>query len=158
MGAEDAGPAPQTRWDQPGAALGGSVPGPSGLRGRKRKKYQEACNYLRKRKKYLRYEESRRQGLPLGSGVTKALCKTISTQRLKLSGMHWGKAGAQRILDLRVLLLNGVWEQAFMSVLRSVKEAKVPTGRSMLLDTAHHGDGTPCRLKPQRRIAVNTCL
>ncbi len=64
-------------------------------------------------------------GVPLGSGVTEAGCKTIYTQRLKLSGMRWQKAGAQTILDLRVLALSGVWDQAFQAALAEVTEAKV---------------------------------
>jgi hypothetical protein len=45
--------------------------------------------------------------LPIGSGVTEAACKTIYTQRMKLSGMRWDKEGAQRVLNLRVVLLSG---------------------------------------------------
>jgi hypothetical protein len=58
--------------------------------------------------RHMRYDVYRRLGMPLGSGVTEAACKTIYTQRLKLSGMRWTGPGAQIILDLRVLLLSGV--------------------------------------------------
>ena len=67
----------------------------------------------------------RKLGIPLGSGVTEAGCKTVYTQRLKLSGMRWQKAGAQRILQLRVLRLSGVWEEAYRRVLRGMKQPKV---------------------------------
>jgi hypothetical protein len=95
------------------------------LRGQKRKEYRTAYAYLRKRMACMRYHEYRRLGVPLGSGVTEAGCKTIYTQRLKLSGMRWQKAGAQTILDLRVLDLSGVWDQAFQAALAEVREAKV---------------------------------
>ena len=34
-------------------------------------------------------------GLPIGSGVTEAACKTVFTQRLKQSGMRWEVLGAR---------------------------------------------------------------
>jgi hypothetical protein len=96
-----------------------------GLRGKRRAAFQKAYRYLRGRMKYMRYAEYRRLGVPLGSGVTEAGCKTVYTQRLKLSGMRWQKAGAQTILNLRVLQLSGVWDTAYARVLATFEEAKV---------------------------------
>ena len=84
-----------------------------GLQGMKRSEFQKAYRYLRVRMKYMQYAAYRRVGVPLGSGVTEAGCKTVYTQRLKLSGMRWQKAGAQTILNLRVLQLSGVWDEAY---------------------------------------------
>lgn len=57
--------------------------------------------YFRKRRGLMRYAELREQGLPIGTGVTEAACKTLVTQRMKQSGMRWGQAGGQAILNLR---------------------------------------------------------
>jgi len=95
------------------------------LRGKKLKDFKRAYNYLRDRLPYLRYADYRKLGIPLGSGVTEAGCKTVYTQRLKLSGMRWKKAGAQRILNLRVLRLSGVWDQAYARVLQGIKQPQV---------------------------------
>jgi len=95
------------------------------LRGKKLTDFQRAYSYLRDRLKYLRYADYRAVGIPLGSGVTEAGCKTIYTQRLKLSGMRWKKAGAQRLLHLRVLRVSGVWDQAYQRVLRGIKQPQV---------------------------------
>ena len=73
----------------------------------------------------MKYADYRRVGVPLGSGVTEAGCKTVYTQRLKLSGMRWHKTGAQTILNLRVLQLSGVWEEAYARVLKEYREPKV---------------------------------
>jgi NAD(P)-dependent dehydrogenase (short-subunit alcohol dehydrogenase family) len=83
------------------------------------KEYRRAYNYIRRRTKFMQYAEYKNLHLPLGSGVTEAACKTIFTQRLKLSGMRWTKPGAQTILDLRVLLLSGAWDAAYARVLAS---------------------------------------
>ncbi len=96
------------------------------LRGSSRENFRKAYNYLRKRTKYMDYASYERLGLPRGSGVTEAACKTIYTQRLKLSGMRWEKSGAQRILNLRVLLLSGVWSEVYRRVLNKFENVKVP--------------------------------
>ncbi|OWK37597.1 hypothetical protein [Fimbriiglobus ruber] len=79
--------------------------------------YDRAYAYLRNRMGHMDYATYRRVGVPLGSGVTEAACKTVFTQRLKLSGMRWTKEGAQTILNLRVVLLSGVWEVVYQRVL-----------------------------------------
>jgi hypothetical protein len=104
------------------AALRGRYP----LKGKRKEAFCEAYNYLRKRTKYMQYATYKRVGIPCGSGVTEAACKTIYTQRLKLSGMRWKKAGAQTILNLRVMLLSGVWEQAYRRILQNLENVKVP--------------------------------
>lgn len=81
--------------------------------------FATAVAYLRKRTKFMRYAQFKRRGLPLGSGVTEAACKTVFTQRLKLSGMQWKRGGANVILQLRVTLLSGLWDQAYAAAVAS---------------------------------------
>jgi hypothetical protein len=88
-----------------------------------RKAFQTAYDYLRNRTQHMQYAEFRAQRLPIGSGVTEAACKTVFTQRLKLSGMRWSRAGAQVILNLRVTLLSGVWDSVYHSLLTSYNES-----------------------------------
>ena len=91
------------------------------------KEYRKAYNYIRGRTKFMRYDEYARNHLPMGSGVTEAACKTIFTQRLKLSGMRWTKAGAQVILDLRVMLLSNIWQTAHQKILAARDHWKLTT-------------------------------
>lgn len=81
--------------------------------------YWKAYHYLRDYSCWMDYARYRRQGLPIGSGVTEAACKTVFTQRLKRSGMRWHKESGQVIVDLRVLHLSGIWEDAVQRDLRS---------------------------------------
>jgi len=78
-----------------------------------------AYRYLQTRTKFLRYHEYAARHIPLGSGVTEAACKTIFTQRMKLSGMRWSRDGASTILNLRVILLSGTWHNTFSDHLDS---------------------------------------
>jgi hypothetical protein len=83
------------------------------------KAYRQAYDYLRKHIKHLDYVSYRRNHLPIGSGVTEAACKTVFAQRLKRSGMAWSVEGGQRIVDLRVIHLSGVWSEVHQSYLQS---------------------------------------
>jgi hypothetical protein len=87
--------------------------------GTKREQYRSAYNYLRKRIRFLDYCQYRSNHLPIGSGVTEAACKTVFTQRLKQSGMTWKRDGGQRIVDLRVIHLSGVWPEVYQAYLQS---------------------------------------
>jgi hypothetical protein len=89
------------------------------------KEFRKAYNYIRKRTKWMRYSDYRKCHIPLGSGITEAACKTIFTQRLKLSGMRWKKTGAQQILTLRTILLSNTWTVTYAMTL-STPEASLP--------------------------------
>jgi len=81
--------------------------------------YLQAYNYLNTHQAWMDYREYRRQGLPIGSGVTEAACKTVFTQRFKESGMTWKLEGGQTILVLRLAELSGVWSTVYSNFLRS---------------------------------------
>lgn len=66
-----------------------------------KKEIATELGYFRKRRALMRYADMRERGLPIGTGVTEAACKTLVTQRLKQSGMRWGQKGGQAILNLR---------------------------------------------------------
>jgi hypothetical protein len=81
--------------------------------------YDAAWGYLSKRKRRMDYAAYRRRGLAIGSGVTEAACKTVFSQRLKLSGMRWEVEGGQVIVDLRVIWLSQVWGEVHAAYLAS---------------------------------------
>ena len=101
-----------------------------GLRAKQEPAYRRAYNYLRVRSRHMDYHEFRRLGLPIGSGVTEAACKTVFTQRLKLSGMRWKGAGAQAILNLRVIHLSGIWDEVHARTLTVQPQAQTRTHAS----------------------------
>jgi hypothetical protein len=89
--------------------------------------YQKAWNYLRKRKRRMDYANTKARGLAIGSGVTEAACKTVFTQRVKQSGMRWGVAGGQVIVDLRILVLSRVWTETHHAYLASKPKMEMGT-------------------------------
>jgi hypothetical protein len=93
--------------------------------------FWKAYRYVRRHRRLMDYQGYRRRGLPIGSGVTEAACKTVFTQRFKRSGMRWHKESGQVILDLRVIQLSGIWEDAFAADLaaRELPEPQHAAGR-----------------------------
>ena len=89
------------------------------------KNFWTAYRYLRKRTRFLNYHQYAAKHIPLGSGVTEAACKTIYTQRLKLSGMRWTQSGAAMILNLRTILLSRTWDATFNHYLQSINPASL---------------------------------
>ena len=102
--------------------------------------YRKASNYIRRRTKFMQYAEYKRMHLPIGSGVTEAACKTIFTQRLKLSGMRWTNNGARTILTLRVIKLSRIWDAVHAKLLDAKGSGEIrvyePTRASQLQNAA----------------------
>ena len=80
---------------------------------------------VRSERKYFENQQERMdyagyiaKGLPIGSGVVEAACKTLATQRMKRSGMSWGD-GKQAILTIRSLQQSGRWERGWRMIASS---------------------------------------
>jgi len=67
----------------------------------------EHIAYLRKRRDLTRYRRLRRRGLPIGSGVTEAACKSLIGVRAKRGGQHWTQRGLSAALHLRSIAESG---------------------------------------------------
>ena len=125
LGPADAETVVETQRSQSRAARGRRDGQSHGVIAHRRRDYNRAYEYLRQRTKNMQYCEYRRRHLPIGSGVTEAACKTVFTQRLKLSGMRWKHEGARTVLTLRVILLSGIWEEVYAKVLESACATQV---------------------------------
>lgn len=91
--------------------------------------YRKAYQYLNNHKAYMDYQTYRRLGLPIGSGVTEAACKTVFTQRFKESGMSWGIEGGSVILTLRLAVMSRVWETVYRQYLTTRPQPTLATNR-----------------------------
>ena len=92
----------------------------------RRKKIARELKYFRRNRHRMRYTALKEQGLPIGSGVTEAACKTLATQRMKRSGMRWGEQGGQAILSFRALVQSNRFERAW-TLLAHTYKAEVTT-------------------------------
>jgi len=69
--------------------------------------------YFQRNRKRMRYARAAARGLPIGSGVVEAACKTLVAQRMKRSGMRWRDEGGQAILTLRGLVQSNRFDRAW---------------------------------------------
>jgi len=78
-----------------------------GLAGQKLQAVEKVAKYLRRNRKYMRYDEYLRQGLPIASGCVEGACKNLIKDRMERSGMRWSLQGAEAMIQLRSLHLSG---------------------------------------------------
>ncbi len=83
--------------------------------------------YFRKHRHRMRYQQFAAEGLPIGSGVVEAACKTLVTQRMKQSGMRWGEDGGQAILTVRGWTQSGGRFDRAWAMLAATYQAEVVT-------------------------------
>lgn len=70
----------------------------------------KVITYLENNRPYLNYDTYLAAGYPIGSGVVEGACRHIVKDRMERSGMRWEAEGAQAVLNLRTIYVNGQWE------------------------------------------------
>jgi hypothetical protein len=76
-----------------------------------------AWTYFNNHRHQMDYPGFLAEGLPIGSGVTEAACKSLVKQRLCASGMRWKIKGAKIVLSLRALTNTvGRWSQFWQKI------------------------------------------
>lgn len=99
-----------------------------GLTKAKRSNLEKVITYLQNNRQYMQYDDYLRAGYPIGSGVVEGACRHVVKDRMERSGMRWEAEGAQAVLDLRTIYLNGDWA-AFI-------EHRIQTEQAALYATA----------------------
>ena len=99
----------------------------------------QALGYFRNNQHRMGYAEAKDKGLPIGSGVVEATCKTLVTERLKRSGMRWSVRGGQAILTLRALLQSNRFD----------------SGWALLAETYRSEVSAPDNVVPLRRPRIH---
>jgi len=81
------------------------------LKGAKKKTVQSAIIYYENNREHMRYDEYLAAGYPIASGVAEGACKHLVKDRMERAGMRWELEGAQAMLSVRAVCLNGLWDQ-----------------------------------------------
>lgn len=81
-----------------------------GLSGSKKKTLNQVCNYFDANRERMHYDVYLVRGYPIASGVIEGACRHLVKDRMERAGMHWTPQGAQAMLDVRSVYVNGDWE------------------------------------------------
>jgi hypothetical protein len=81
------------------------------LTGSQRRTLNAAITYYDNNRQHMRYDEYLSAGYPIGSGVAEGACRHLVKDRLERTGMRWTVPGAQALLRLRAIYINGTWDK-----------------------------------------------
>lgn len=70
---------------------------------------QAVAQYYERNREYMHYDVYLRAGWPIGTGVIEGACRHLVKDRCELSGMRWTQEGAEALLQLRCVAVNGDW-------------------------------------------------
>jgi len=93
-----------------------------------RKTLETVIGYHEANRRSMRYDQYIAAGYPIGSGAVESACRHLVKERMEGSGMRWTICGAESVLDLRAVVLNGDWD-AFWAFHRSREAARRFGGR-----------------------------
>ncbi|MBU0491538.1 MAG: ISKra4 family transposase [Chloroflexi bacterium] len=71
---------------------------------------RKTSGYYQRNLPYMRYDHYLAHGWPIGTGVIEGTCRHLVKDRMEQTGMRWTQPGAQAILDLRAVRVNGDWD------------------------------------------------
>ena len=77
----------------------------------KRKTLERVIGYYSRNRPHMRYDQYLAMGLPIASGVVEGACRHFVKDRMELAGMRWVAEGAEAMLELRAVDVNGDWDE-----------------------------------------------
>ena len=75
-----------------------------------RQALERTIGYYRRNQASMRYDTYLAHGWPIGTGAVEGACAHLVKDRMEQAGMRWTVNGAQAVLDLRAVRLNGDWD------------------------------------------------
>jgi hypothetical protein len=81
------------------------------LTGSKKTSLASVCTFFENNYERMHYDEYLAKGYPIASGVIEGACRHLVKDRMERAGMHWTRAGAQAMLDVRSIHVNGDWDE-----------------------------------------------
>jgi hypothetical protein len=67
----------------------------------------KAVTYLNNNHKHMRYDRALAAGWPIATGMIEGACRFVIEDRFGITGARWSPDGAEDILKLRAVVVNG---------------------------------------------------
>jgi len=81
-----------------------------GMHSKQREPIDACATYLANHAAYLNYPLYLAKGYPIATGVIEGACRHLVKDRMEITGARWGLEGAEAVLTLRALVINGDFE------------------------------------------------
>ncbi|MFF4667894.1 hypothetical protein [Streptomyces sp. NPDC001282] len=75
---------------------------------------EEWVRYLANKEPYLGYAQALEQGWPIATGVVESACRHLIADRFNITGSRWSVEGAEALLLLRAVIINGDFEEYWL--------------------------------------------
>ena len=76
----------------------------------KRERLETTIRYYEANRRWMRYDAYLAAGYPIGSGAAEGACRHLVKDRMEGAGMRWSVPGADAVLKVRAVALNGDWD------------------------------------------------
>jgi len=73
-------------------------------------KLKKAITYLNNHKHMVKYKTYLQRGYPITTGAVESACGHFIKSRMERNAMHWGKKGAQEMMNIRAIKKNDNWD------------------------------------------------
>ena len=67
----------------------------------------KAVTYLNNNRRHMRYDKALEKGWPIATGMIEGACRFVIEDRFGITGARWSPGGAETILKLRAVVVNG---------------------------------------------------
>ena len=102
-----------------------------GLTGPKRREIPVVGGYFENNVHRMGYDEYRREGYPIATGVIEGACRHLVKDRLERRGLRWRRDGAQAMLTVRAVWQSSYWEN-FQTYRIQHEQARLHTNRALI--------------------------
>ena len=91
----------------------------------KKEQIKKAITYFTNHQHKMDYKWFLKKGYPISSSIVESTCKHLVKDRMEQSGMRWSSPGAQNMLDLRAIKINGDMSQFMDFVIQQDRKVEL---------------------------------